>query len=127
MAREIIRTDAAPKSPLYAQGVKHGRSVLVSGMVGIDSATGRLAGGTVGEQTRQALLNCQAVLESGGATLHDVLEVGILLTDPDDFAEMNDAYAGFFGDEPPARYVARLGVVLPDVRISIRMTAALDA
>ena len=52
-----------------------------------------------------------------------MLEVGVLLTHSDDFAGMNDAYAEVFGAEPPARYVARLGVIFPDVLVSIRMTA----
>ena len=122
MAREVLRTDAAPSSALYAQGVKSGSSIYVSGMVGVDPATGRLAG-SIQEQTRQALANCSAVLNAGGAELDDVVEVGVLLTNPDDFAGMNEAYAEVFGADPPARYVARLGVVLPDVLVSIRMTA----
>ena len=123
MGREVLRTDAAPGSALYAQGTKNGSIVCVSGMVGIDPGTGQLAGPTIQEQTRQALANCSAVLEAGNATLDDVLEVGVLLTHSDDFAGMNDAYAKVFGANPPARYVARLGVVLPDVLVSIRMTA----
>ena len=122
VAREVLRTDAAPSSALYAQGVKSGSSIYVSGMVGVDPATGRLAG-SIQEQTRQALANCSAVLNAGGAELDDVVEVGVLLTNPDDFAGMNEAYAEVFGADPPARYVARLGVVLPDVLVSIRMTA----
>jgi len=123
MGREVLRTDAAPGSALYAQGTKNGSIVCVSGMVGIDPGTGQLAGPTIQEQTRQALANCSAVLEAGNATLDDVLEVGVLLTHSDDFAGMNDAYAKVFGANPPARYVARLGVVLPDVLVSIRVTA----
>ena len=123
MGREVLRTDAAPGSALYAQGTKNGSIVCVSGMVGIDPGTGQLAGPTIQEQTRQALANCSAVLEAGNATLDDVLEVGVLLTQSDDFAGMNDAYAKVLGANPPARYVARLGVVLPDVLVSIRMTA----
>jgi 2-iminobutanoate/2-iminopropanoate deaminase len=92
-------------------------------MVGVDPATGRLAGSTIQVQTRQALANCSAVLNAGGAELDDVVEVGVLLTNPDDFDGMNEAYAEVFGADPPARYVARLGVVLPDVLVSIRMTA----
>lgn len=126
VAREVIRTDSAPSSPLYAQGVKIGPNIYVSGMVGIDPATGQLAGPTIQEQTRQALANCAAVLKAGGAGLDDVAEVGILLTNPEDFASMNDAYAQVFGADPPARYVAKLGVVLPGVLISIRMTAAVS-
>lgn len=123
MVREVLRTDAAPGSALYAQGVKSGSNIYVSGMVGIDPATGQLAGSTIQEQTRQALGNCSAVLKVGGAELGDVVEVGILLTNPDDFAGMNEAYADVFGADPPARYVAKLGVVLPNVLVSIRMTA----
>jgi 2-iminobutanoate/2-iminopropanoate deaminase len=82
-----------------------------------------LAGTTIEEQTRQALANCTAILAAGGASLHDVVEVGVLLTNSDDFAGMNDAYSRVFTENPPARYVAKLGVVLPDVLVSIRMTA----
>ena len=123
MAREVLRTDAAPSSALYAQGTRNGPFICVSGMVGIDPTTGQLAGPSIQEQTRQALTNCAAVLDAGDATLGDVLEVGVLLVDPEDFAGMNDAYAEVFGADPPARYVAKLGAVLPGVLVSIRMTA----
>jgi 2-iminobutanoate/2-iminopropanoate deaminase len=85
--------------------------------------TGALAGATIGEQTRQAFLNCESVLRAAGATLDDVVEVGVLLADPDDFAGLNDEYATWFPASPPARYVAKLGVELPGVLVSIRMTA----
>jgi 2-iminobutanoate/2-iminopropanoate deaminase len=88
-------------------------------------STGGLAGSTIQEQTRQALTNCQAVLHAAGATLEDVVEVGVLLTDPADFAGMNDEYTTWFPGAPPTRYVAKLGVAIPDVLISIRMTAFL--
>jgi enamine deaminase RidA (YjgF/YER057c/UK114 family) len=79
MPRQIITTANAPSSPLYSQGVKAGPYVLVSGIVGIDPSTGSLTGGTIQDQTRQALTNCEAILQAGGATLDDVIEVGILL------------------------------------------------
>jgi 2-iminobutanoate/2-iminopropanoate deaminase len=123
MSREVLRTDRAPISPLYAQGVKHGPHVFVSGMVGIDPAHGELAGPTIQEQTIQSLTNCFAVLEAGGVGIDDVVEVGVLLASPDDFSGMNEAYASVFGADPPARYVAKLGAVLPGVLVSIRMTA----
>jgi 2-iminobutanoate/2-iminopropanoate deaminase len=124
MGREVLRTDAAPGSALYAQGTKSGPIICVSGMVGLDPATGQLAGRTIQEQTRQALANCSAILEAGDATLDDVLEVGVLLADPDDFAGMNEAWSEVFGGDAPCRYVAKLGAVIPDVLVSIRMTAS---
>jgi enamine deaminase RidA (YjgF/YER057c/UK114 family) len=105
--------------------VKAGDHLHVSGLVGIDVSTGNLAGPTIQEQTRQALTNCQAVLQAAGTTLEDVVEVGVLLTNPADFAGMNDEYATWFPAEPPTRYVAKLGVELPGVLVSIRMTAFL--
>jgi 2-iminobutanoate/2-iminopropanoate deaminase len=61
------------------------------------------------------------VLVSG--SLDDVIEVGILLTNPADFAGLNEEYARWFPSEPPTRYVAKLGVELPGLLVSIRMTA----
>jgi 2-iminobutanoate/2-iminopropanoate deaminase len=121
--RKVIDTPNAPSSPLYSQAVKAGQHVYVSGLVGIDVSTGNLAGSTIQEQTRQALTNCQAVLQAAGATLADVVEVGVLLTSPADFAGMNEEYSTWFPAEPPTRYVARLGVEIPDLLVSIRMTA----
>ena len=121
--RDVISTPEAPSSPLYSQGVTAGGHVHVSGMVGIDVSTGNLAGSTIQEQTRQSLTNCRAVLRAAGATLDDVVEVGVLLTNPTDFAGMNDEYATWFPTDRPTRYVAKLGVEMPGVLISIRMTA----
>jgi 2-iminobutanoate/2-iminopropanoate deaminase len=53
----------------------------------------------------------------------DVIEVGVLLTNPADFAGLNGEYAQWFPSEPPTRYVAKLGVDLPGLLVSIRMTA----
>ena len=121
--RQIISTPDAPGSPLFSQGVRVGQHVHVSGLVGIDTSTGELAGPTIQEQTRQALTNCQAVLKAAGASLDDVVEVGVLLTDPSDFAGMNEEYTTWFPADPPTRYVAKLGVELTGILVSIRMTA----
>src|SRR5690348_2074498 len=102
MTREPIHTDKAPSSPLYSQGVRAGSHIFVSGMVALDTSTGQLMGPTIQEQTTQAIANCVAVLEAGGASLDDVVEVGVLLADPDDFAGMNEAYAKSFAGAPPA-------------------------
>jgi 2-iminobutanoate/2-iminopropanoate deaminase len=123
MAITRIQTEAAPRNPLFAQGVEVGGFVYVSGTVGIDPATGALAGDTIGEQTTQALANCTAIVEAAGGSKEDIVEVGILLHDPDDFAGMNAAYSEWVPDPPPARYAAKLGAVIPDVLVSIRMTA----
>lgn len=94
--REVISTPDAPSSPFYSQGVKSGGFIHISGLVGVDVNTGKPAGPTIQEQTRQALANCRAVLAAADATLDDVVEVGILLSDPADFAGMNEEYRLWF-------------------------------
>jgi enamine deaminase RidA (YjgF/YER057c/UK114 family) len=126
MPRQIITTANAPASPFYSQGALAGPHVFVSGTTGINPSTGNMAGHTIQDQTRQALTNCQAILRAGGADLDDVMEVGILLTNPGDFDGLNDEYARWFPSEPPTRYVAKLGVDLPGLLVSIRMTAFLS-
>ena len=125
MPRQIITTSNAPSSPLFSQGVKAGSQVFISGTTGIDPSTGRLAGDSIQVQTRQALANCEAILREAGATLDDVVEVGVLLTDPSDFAGMNEEYARWFPSDPPTRSAAKLGAEIPGLLVSIRMTACL--
>ena len=126
MPRQIITTTNAPSSPLFSQGVRAGSQVFISGTTGIDPSTGRMAGESIQAQTRQALANCEAILREAGATLDAVDEVGVLLTDPGDFAGMNEEYARWFPSDPPTRYAAKLGAEIPGLLVSIRMTAWLD-
>jgi 2-iminobutanoate/2-iminopropanoate deaminase len=126
MTKEIVRTADAPSSPLYSQGVRAGSTIYVSGMAGIDATTKQLAGATIQEQTRQALRNCKAIVEAGGGSLEDVVQVTVLLANPADFAGMNEEYAKVFATDPPARAVTKLGVELPNVLVSIMMIAHVE-
>lgn len=126
MQKEVLSTPAAPSSPLYSQGVKIGPTIYVSGMVGMDVATKQMVGTTIQEQTHQALRNCEAILKAGGASLEQVVQVTVLLANPGDFAGMNEAYAKVFATNPPTRAVTRLGPELPNVLVSVMMTAVVN-
>jgi 2-iminobutanoate/2-iminopropanoate deaminase len=125
MTKQIIRTLDAPSSPLFSQAIKVGSTIYVSGTTGVDPKTNQLAGATIQEQTRQALVNCESILRAAGAELGNVVDVSVLLARPSDFAGFNEAYAKFFPIDPPARAVAKFGVELPNVLVSIKMTAVL--
>jgi 2-iminobutanoate/2-iminopropanoate deaminase len=125
MKRQVIRTADAPTSQLYSQAVKVGPTIYVTGVPGLDPQTNKIAGPTIQEQTRRALINCENILRAAGAKLDDVVEVQVLLARPADFAGLNEEYARFFAKDPPARSVARLGPELGDVLVSIRMTAVI--
>jgi 2-iminobutanoate/2-iminopropanoate deaminase len=124
--REIIRTPQVPSSALYSQAVKVGPTIYVSGIVGLDPKTNQMAGATIQEQTHQALVNCESILRAAGATLENVVDVHVLLARPSDFAGLNEAYSKFFPADPPARAVGKLGVELPNVLVSIKLTAVLS-
>lgn len=126
MKKQIIKTDKAPSSPLYSQGVKIGSTIYVSGMAGMNPATKQMAGPTIQDQTQQALRNCEAVLEAGGASFQDVVSVTVLLANPADWNGLNEAYAKVFTTDPPTRAVTRLGPELPGVLVSVTMIAQID-
>jgi 2-iminobutanoate/2-iminopropanoate deaminase len=95
---------------MFSQAIKVGSTIYVSGIAGIDPKTNQLAGSTIQEQTRQALINCENILRAAGAKLENVVEVLVLLARPNDFTGLNEEYAKFFPTDPPTRAVAKLGV-----------------
>jgi len=111
MAKTEVTTDQAP-TPVaaFAQGVRKGNVLQVAGQVGIDPATGKVVGPTVGEQARQVLRNIAAVLEAGGASVDDVVMMRVYLTDTAHFAELNDAYNEFVTAPYPARTTVYVGL-----------------
>ncbi len=103
MPRRTSNTAAAPApAGHYPHAAQIEGVVWASGQVGADPTTGAPVEG-IGEQTRRALANLKAALESAGAGPEDVVRVGVYLRDAGDFAEMNQAYAQFWGADPPAR------------------------
>jgi len=104
MAKSEIRTNGAPSAlGSYSQGIKAGKLIFTAGQVGIDPATGELAGPTIEEQTARALENIKAVLEAGGATLADVVKVTAFLTDMSLFAGYDGVYRAYVPEPRPAR------------------------
>ena len=94
MARQIVFTPKAAKPPAtYSQAVKAAGLVFVSGTAPTDPATGAIKGTTIQDQTRQCLINIQAILEEAGSSLDKIVSVTIVLADEDDFAGMNEAWA----------------------------------
>ncbi len=122
--RQIIRTPRAPSSALDSQGVRIGSTIYGSGTTGLDVTPQQMTRTTVQDQTRQA--HCQPIVEAGGATLADVVQVPVLLANPTDVAGMNEEYAKVFTTDPPTRAVTKLGIELPNVLVSIMMTAHVD-
>jgi 2-iminobutanoate/2-iminopropanoate deaminase len=100
-----ISTQNAPAAiGPYSQAVDSGAGlVFASGQLPIDPSTGAFPEGGVTEQTRQSLLNAQAILQAAGLELADVVKTTVFLADMGYFAAMNAVYATFFSEPFPAR------------------------
>ncbi|MHB8186232.1 MAG: RidA family protein [Dermatophilaceae bacterium] len=110
MTHAIILSQEAPApGGAYSQAVLSGRLLVLSGQVGIDSATGETPAG-VAAQTRQTLANLKAVLAAGGARPEDVIKTTCFLANVDDFPVFNEEYGVFFGDHRPARSTIGVGL-----------------
>ena len=127
MKREVINSPAlrVPKNIPLSQAIKVDNVLYLSSMVAFNPKTGKIEVETIGEQTHQAIRNCETILKAGGATLTDVVRVMVLLKNPADFERMNRVYAKYFPKDPPARTVVKLGAYLPKALISIMMTAVI--
>jgi 2-iminobutanoate/2-iminopropanoate deaminase len=124
VARQIVFTLRAGKPPpAYSQAVKAAGLVFVSGTAPIDPTTGSLKGSTIQDQTRQCLVNIQAILEEAGSSLDRLVSATVVLADEDDFAGMNEEWLSWFPSNPPARQGAKLPVRIPGLKISIAAIA----
>jgi 2-iminobutanoate/2-iminopropanoate deaminase len=104
MARKVISTDKAPAAVgPYSQAILADGWLYVSGQIGIDPRSGKMAeGGTVAE-FRQALSNVKAIVEAAGGNLQTIVRATLYLVDMNDFAAVNGVYAESFKEAPPAR------------------------
>ena len=123
VVKQILFSSDLPSSPLYSQGIKVWNTIYVSGIAAFDRLTKKVEGGTIEEQTEKAIRNCELILKQGGATLEDVMQVIVLLKNPQDFDGMNKIYSRIFSKEQPTRAVTKLGVDFPNILVSIMMTA----
>lgn len=124
MTRRIVYTPKAAKPPAtYSQAVKAAGLVFVSGTSPADPETGQLKGGTIQEQTRQALTNMAAILDAAGSSMDKIVSMTFVLADEEDFAGMNEEWLRWFPENPPARSGAKLPMRMPGLKISIAAIA----
>jgi 2-iminobutanoate/2-iminopropanoate deaminase len=125
--RRAVSTEGAPAAiGPYSQAIRAGSLLFVSGQVPIDPATGAIIDGDIGAQTRRVLQNVGAILEASGASFDHVVRTTVFLTDMNDFAAMNDVYAGCFSSPAPARATVQVSRLPKDARIEIDVIASFD-
>lgn len=124
--KHIIATEKAPRAiGPYSQAVAHNGLLYLSGQIPLDPATSRLIEGDVAAQTERVIENLKAVLEAAGTSLDRVLKTTVYLKDLGEFAKMNEVYARYFSEEPPARATVEVARLPRDVRVEIEAVAAI--
>jgi 2-iminobutanoate/2-iminopropanoate deaminase len=104
MEPTVVTSPSMPKSiGPYSHAVRLGDVLYVSGQPGIDPASGDRPEGGFEVEARQAFVNLKTVLEAAGSGLDRVAKVTVFLTDASLFGAMNDLFAEFFPQRPPAR------------------------
>ena len=122
--KTILATTAAPAAiGPYSQGVDGGSVIITSGQLPIDPATGAFAEGGIAGQTKQSLTNVQAILAEAGLTMENVIKTTVFLKDMNDFAAMNEAYAAFVPNNPPARSAVEVARLPKDAMVEIEAIA----
>jgi 2-iminobutanoate/2-iminopropanoate deaminase len=118
--KEIIQTEQAPHAiGPYSQAIKTNGLVFASGQIPTDPQTGQFVPGGIEEQTEQVLKNLAAVLDAAGSGLNRVVKTTVFLLDMEEFAAMNEVYARFFKEEPPARATVQAARLPRDARVEI--------
>jgi len=117
---KIISTLNAPAAiGPYSQAVVSNGFAFLSGQIPLDPATGQIVEGDITAQTMRVLENIKAVLEGSGSSLNRVVKTTVYLTDMREFAKMNEVYAGYFPQGPPARATIEAARLPRDVRVEI--------
>jgi 2-iminobutanoate/2-iminopropanoate deaminase len=118
--RKTVATDKAPKAiGPYTQAIVHNGLAFLSGQIPLDPATGQLVEGDIAAQTTRVLENLKAVLEACGSGLDSVVKTTVFIKDMGEFAKMNDVYAKYFSQNPPARSTVEAARLPRDVRVEI--------
>ena len=127
MSRLAIATDHAPAAiGPYSQAVRSGNTVFLSGQIPLDPATGQLVEGDIAAQSRRVFDNLQAVCHAAGGSLHQVMRIGIYLTDIGDFAAVNAVMAEYFSAPYPARSTIEVAGLPRGARVEVDAILAFD-
>ena len=102
--REVVTALGAPAAVgPYSHAVRAGGLLFCSGQVALDPETGELVGDDPAAQAERCLANLAVVCAAAGTTLDEAVRITIYTTDMEAFGAINDAYAGHFAGDPPAR------------------------
>jgi 2-iminobutanoate/2-iminopropanoate deaminase len=125
--KKIISTTEAPGAiGPYSQAVRSGSFLFCSGQIPLDPKSGQIVAGDIAAQTRRVLDNIAAVLKAEGLNFDNVVKTTIFLTNLGDFQTVNEIYASYFKQNPPARSTVQVAALPKRANVEIEVTAVAD-
>jgi 2-iminobutanoate/2-iminopropanoate deaminase len=125
--KKIISTSKAPAAiGPYSQAVRAGSTIYCAGQIPLDPKTGQIVTNDISEQTRRVLDNIGAILGVEGLSFQNIVKTTIFLADLADFQTVNEVYASYFNQAPPARSTVQVAALPKDARIEIEAIAVAD-
>jgi 2-iminobutanoate/2-iminopropanoate deaminase len=127
LSKQAVSTPLAPEAiGPYSQAIRCGNLVFLSGQIPLDPGTGRIVEGDAAVQTARVLQNLSSILDAAGSNLGQVLKTTVYLKDMADFGMMNEVYARFFVDCPPARATVEVARLPRNVSVEIDVIAEVE-
>ena len=124
--REVITAPDAPRAlGAYSPAIRAGNLVFISGQIPVDPATGNLVQGDIVAQADQVMRNLSALLRAAGLGFQHVVRTTVFLADMSEFAAMNEVYARYVVDPPPARATVQVARLPRDVKIEVDAIAVI--
>ena len=125
--RQAIAAPGAPRAiGPYSPVIRAGNLLFLSGQIPIDPASGALVNGGIAAQTEQVMRNIDALLEAAGAGFEHLVRTTVFLLDMNEFTAMNEGYARFVVDPPPARSTVQVARLPRDARVEIDAIAVIS-
>ncbi len=125
MSKKVIATEKAPGAiGPYSQAMRIGNMIFTSGQIPLNPATGEMVT-EIAAATKQSLENVKAILEVEGATMDNVIKTTVFLSDMNNFVAMNEVYATYFPQNPPARSAVEVARLPKNAVVEIEVIAAL--
>ena len=119
----VVSSGAAAAIGPYSQAIRAGGFIFVSGQIPLDPSTGQVVGGGIGAQAERVLDSLRAILDASGSGLERVVKTTVFLTDLGAFTEVNEMYARYFPQSPPARSTVQVAALPRGVGIEIEAVA----
>lgn len=122
--KKIVSTSEAPAAiGPYSQAIRNGSMLFCAGQIPLDPKTGQIVSDDISEQARRVLENIAALLKAAQLNFNDVVKTTIFLTSMGDFQTVNEIYATYFRENPPARSTVAVSALPKGAKVEIEVIA----